>query len=140
MEQTFEKCRAATVGTSVDGRLVTAEKSLKTIRNELESHDLNLAKLESITGELSVLPQTAEHLAAIARFQKACAAQGQPGSNMLVSLATSMEKVLPRATLADLRPAQEAEISLARNEKESFQVLVLPAAADLKQVTVTPAT
>lgn len=137
VEQTFEKCRAASVGASVDGRLAAAERRLKTVRSELESQDLTLAKLETITGELSVLPQMAEHLAAIARFQKVCAAQGQPGSNMLVGLATSMEKVLPRATLGDPQPAREVEISLARNEKESVQVLVLPAAADLKQVAIT---
>jgi hypothetical protein len=137
VEQTFAKCRAASAEASADGQFAAAERRLKTIRSQLESQDLTLARLESITEELPVLAQTAERLAAIARFQKACVAEGRPGSNMLVGLATSLEKVLPRATLAELQPAREVEISLARNEKESFQMLVLTVARDLKQVTVT---
>lgn len=136
-KQALDKCRAASRGGSVDGQFAAAEQRLQNIRSELESQHLTMAKLETIARELSAMPQTAEHLAAVARFQKACVAQGQPGSNMLVGLATSMEKVLPRAIQADPRPAREAEISLARHEKESFQVLVLPMAEDLKQVRVT---
>jgi hypothetical protein len=80
--------------------------------------------------------QKAERLASIERFQKACADLGRP-TNLLVGLATSMEKVLPRDTPFELKPMHEIEISLARNEKESFQVVVLPVAAALKKVLVS---
>ena len=78
----------------------------------------------------------AERLAAMARFQKACADAGQYSPNLLVGLATSMEKILPRDMPFDLQPASEIELSLARNEKESFQIAVLPLAGALKQVSV----
>jgi len=47
-----------------------------------------------------------------------------------------MEKVLPRTAELGVEPAREIELSLARNEKESFQVVVVPVAADAKQVAV----
>jgi hypothetical protein len=81
--------------------------------------------------------KTAERTGAIARFQKACADAGQPSSHLLVGLATSMEKILPRETPFDLTPAREIEVSLARNEKESFQLVVVAAGKPLKKVSVS---
>jgi len=43
-----------------------------------------------------------------------------------VGFATSMEKVLPRAAPLSLAVQDKIELSLARNEKESFQVVVAP--------------
>ncbi len=70
------------------------------------------------------------------RFQKACADAGQPAKEFLVGVASSMEKILPRDTPFELQPARAIELSLARNERESFQVAVLPVAAGLKHVAV----
>jgi hypothetical protein len=47
-------------------------------------------------------------------------------SDVIVGTATSMQKILPRGTAAQVQPVRDVAISLARNEKESFQVLVLP--------------
>jgi hypothetical protein len=81
-------------------------------------------------------PQKAQRVASIARFQQACRAAGRPESNMLVGLATSTEKVLPRDAAFNIVPARPIELRLARNEKESIQVAVLPAAEALRKVSV----
>jgi len=82
-------------------------------------------------------PQSGERDRSITRFQEACRAIGQPVDAMLVGFAPSTEKILPRGAAFDVRPAREVDISLARNEKESFQVAVLPVAGALRKVTVS---
>ncbi len=56
--------------------------------------------------------------------------------DIVVGTATSMEKILPRAGAPEVQPAREVALSLARNEKESFQVLVLPREQPLTGVHV----
>jgi hypothetical protein len=41
--------------------------------------------------------------------------------DVAVGFASSMEKVLPRAAVTDLRVSREASLSLACNEKEAIQ-------------------
>lgn len=103
----------------------------------LASIPLTLGAPAESTGEPTPAPHVAERAAAVARLQKACADLGRPATNLLVGLATSMEKLLPREMPFDLEPARDLEVSLARNEKESFQIAVLPVTAPLKQVAVS---
>jgi hypothetical protein len=56
--------------------------------------------------------------------------------DVVVGFATSMEKVLPRAGVPNLTTAREVTLALARNEKESFQVIALPLEADLPAVSM----
>ncbi len=56
---------------------------------------------------------------------------------MLAGFATSMEKILPRHMSFELTVAKKIEVSLARNEKESFQVAVFPVGDGLKQTPRT---
>ncbi len=56
--------------------------------------------------------------------------------DVVVGFATSMEKILPRADKPDVKMLTRVELSLARGEKESFQVVVMPGRADLKQTAV----
>jgi len=70
-------------------------------------------------------------------FQKSYQKLGMPENGMLVGFATSMEKILPRDMPFELTVAKEVEISLARNEKESFQVAVMSVGKDLQKVSVT---
>lgn len=60
-----------------------------------------------------------------------CSAEG---GTVLVGTATSMEKVLPRGGDTRVVAATEVTLSLARNEKESVQILVQPQSQSLKQV------
>ncbi|MEN6642621.1 MAG: hypothetical protein ABFE08_09255 [Armatimonadia bacterium] len=57
-------------------------------------------------------------------------------SDVVVGFATSMEKVLPRGVPPTFRLAPDASLALARNEKESLQVVVLPCEQPLKRVQV----
>lgn len=57
-------------------------------------------------------------------------------NDVVVGVASSMEKVLPRAPLSPLSVADHIAVSLARNEKESFQIIVLPCERALKKVRV----
>jgi len=54
----------------------------------------------------------------------------------VVAFATSMDKILPRTGTAPPQGKSPPELKLARNEKESFQVIVLPRREDIKQVWV----
>ena len=56
--------------------------------------------------------------------------------NVIIGFATGMEKLMPRDMAPELKIATAMSISLARNEKEAFQVGILPLAHDLKNVNV----
>jgi hypothetical protein len=57
-----------------------------------------------------------------------------PRAGLAIGFASSMEKVLPRWGALPATATNRVAVSLARNEKESFQVLVLAGESDLKQV------
>ena len=135
-EQALAKAREAAGGLPLFAEL---EKRLAAIRAELAAPDLTLARLTALGDELAALPAKAERGVAVAKFRQACREKGQTAAGMLLGLATSMEKILPRDAPFELTPAGVAEISLARNEKESFQVVVLPAAEALHKVAVSAA-
>jgi len=73
----------------------------------------------------------------VARFQRAVDALGLESSPILVGFATSMEKILPRDVPFELAVAKDVDVHVARNEKESFQVAVMPRKEALKKVSVT---
>lgn len=60
----------------------------------------------------------------------------QEMKGLVVGFASSMEKILPRAGTPQITSASRAELSLARYEKESLQVIVIPNESDVKQVSV----
>ena len=76
------------------------------------------------------------HLRAYCRFREACLKAGQDTSKMCVGLASSMVKVLPRGAEIPAVPVTEATMRLARNERESVQVVVTPGDRDLANVRV----
>ena len=58
------------------------------------------------------------------------------GSDVIVGFATSMEKILPRVGIGLVQVKSQVELKLARNENESFQVIVLPCGKDIRNVSV----
>ena len=98
---------------------------------------LSFAATKASAAEPAAPSQKAERSASIARFQQACADLRLPSTNLLVGVASSMEKILPRETPFHLTPARKVELSLARNEKESFQVVVVAAASPVTKVSVS---
>ncbi len=103
-------------------------------------------------GDEEVLQASAELLTvqdAVARTEAVVAArmgfeqvrkqvETAPGSaeGLGAGFASSMEKVLPRAGVPELRMSTEASLSVARNEKESLQLVVIPFERDLPKVRV----
>jgi len=78
-----------------------------------------------------------ERAVSLERFQKAFDAIGFGNSPVVVGFATSMEKILPRDTCVEVNVAGGVEVNLARNEKESFQIVVTPRDEGLHNVAVT---
>jgi len=113
------------------------EERLGTVQKELRSPDLTPARLEDLKREVAAIPNRADRAISVLRLQRGCPALGQPSSRMLVGFTTSMAKVLPRDMPFEVQVSRGIELNLARNEKESFQVAVLPVGDGLKQVKVS---
>ena len=62
--------------------------------------------------------------------------RGTADNDVLVAFATSMDKILPRIGTARPQGKSPPKLKLARNEKESFQVIVQPRCQDIKRVWV----
>ena len=90
-------------------------------------------KLESAKSEFEA---ARAHLRAYCNFREACLKAGQDTTKMCVGLASSMVKVLPRGDAIPAVAATEATVRLARNERESVQVVVAPGDRDLENVRV----
>ncbi len=85
----------------------------------------------------SATPAPADQRAAsVARFQKALDGAGLGNSPIMAGFATSTEKILPRDVPFDLTVAKSIELGVARNEKESFQLVLMPREGALKKVSV----
>lgn len=94
---------------------------------------------ERLAKALARVESTVTVRAAFEAVRPAVQADGPKRDEVVFGFATSMEKVLPRAAMPQLTVAAKTELSLARNEKESFQVVVMPCERDLKQVRVCTA-
>lgn len=92
-----------------------------------DQHSALVAQLEGLQREVAV---RIEFETIRAQVQTDATA----AKDLVVGFASSMEKVLPRAGAPHITLASRTELSLARYEKESFQVIVMPCGADVKQV------
>ncbi|MBT3290177.1 MAG: DUF4091 domain-containing protein [Victivallales bacterium] len=89
-----------------------------------------------LTARLASLESLVQLRARFARLGSAVTVGTPPRADLAVAFATSMEKVLPRAMSSSLTIATKMLVSLAQNEKESFQVIVLPCERDVKSVRI----
>jgi hypothetical protein len=90
----------------------------------------------SLQAELARLESLTRFRAAFAQFRREVQAGPEPRADVAVGFATSMEKILPRGAPISVTATNRLEVSLARNEKGSFQVLVLPCDRPLRDVRV----
>lgn len=144
VEQTVAKGRLESL--AIDGNAQVRECAqslfaqfdtrLTGLRAKLVASDLTTARLDAINEELAVLPSEIDRAVSVLRFRKAYGDTGLPSSDMFVGVATSMEKIPPRGMPFNLPAARDVELSLAKNEKESLQIAVLPAVGSLRNVTV----
>jgi len=63
-------------------------------------------------------------------------AENPKGNDVVVGFATSMEKILPKVDIGTIQMRSGVELELARNETESFQVVIIPCREDIKQVGI----
>lgn len=94
-----------------------------------DRRDALVAALESLQKEVSVRTE-------FETIREQVQADATVAKGLVVGFASSMVKVLPRAGMPNITLASRAELSLARYEKESLQVIVIPCEADAQQVSV----
>ena len=63
--------------------------------------------------------------------------QNEGDSSFAIGFATAMEKLLPMDMPLPIKAATEVNLTLAKNEKESFQLVVLPFDKQLQNVKIT---
>ena len=73
---------------------------------------------------------------AFERIRPQVAQDAESGRGIVVGTVDSMTKVLPRAALPELEISPAVELAAARNETESFQVVVLPMEASAQDVSL----
>jgi hypothetical protein len=128
------------VATWANAVLADVEKEVTAYAERAARADAALLGEQSVPGRLqsrlAELESRVRLRAGFARLGPAVQAGKEPRTDLVVGFATSMEKVLPRALATPLAVSAQQELSLAQNEKESFQVIVLPCERDVKGVCV----
>ncbi len=118
---------------ALEARLANFKQAVARADAAVLEADRNVTSLRGELGRLESLIQFRAGFEAVrARVQ----ANPAVGNDIAVGFGTSMEKVLPREVPVSARTTNAIETALARNEKESFQVLVLPCERDLRRVQV----
>jgi len=123
----------------VEAELGRVRERLAGVVARARSEDVTLAELDGLADQLQALPKHCARLASRLAFERDAADHGLQNDRLLVGFATSMEKVLPRDVPFSVQCRKDWEVALARHEKESFQVLVLPRSEGLRGVVITPA-
>ena len=96
----------------------------------------SLSELAKIQEEIQRIPGQFERDLAVLALELEFNRKVSKRSPFLVGFATSMEKILPYDRPFQLQVSDSISVSLARAEKEGFQVCVLPRENDLKKVQV----
>ena len=131
-----EICDSPRMQQRADAEIAKLKAHLAAIKAEVKSPNITLARVSKLREFLDRLPRRCERLASLLRFEKEYVRLGLPDNGMLIGFATSMEKILPRHMPFTLTAAKEAHVRLARNEKESLQVAVIPTRQPLRKVSV----
>lgn len=109
---------------------------LQALRAQLDSPTLALAQLADMQAEMARITKLPDRIVSAFKFEKEFDKLGFGNTPMIVGFATSMEKILPRDVPFELTVSKEIGLSLARNEKEAFQIAVLPRSDGLRRVAV----
>lgn len=129
-----DKCKSL-LGKADDSRLTILTKELDLIQ---KSDNSNLDKLIHASDRVDVITGQLNRLLSLLTLRDSLKKLDIPTDTMLVGLASSAKKVLPRDVPVDLEAVKTISISAARNEKESFQIAVTPSGiSTLKGVTVS---
>ncbi len=135
--QVLKKLCEAAKRQQADAEIASVTARIQAMRDEAQSQSVTLERLSELGEELAQLRLASEGFVSTMRLHMAYAKLGIPQSGMVVGFASSMEKILPRVRPDELLFARNIEMSLARNEKESFQIAVLPDTEALRKVSVS---
>jgi len=114
-----------------------AAESLRDIRRLLNAPDTSAEVLAALGDRIDRARLTLARVPSIVAFDQACERAGtRRDKEVLVGLASSMVKLMPRDLPLELAPAKAIKLSAARNETESVQLAVLPLRRGLSQVAL----
>ncbi len=129
-------CAAPALRRRAASATAALEARIQAVRAAAGKEPATPALLDAWGAALEPLPRACERLQSEFRAQAAWLGLGHPDAGPRVGFATAMEKLLPRDAPFDLTVTNAWGVSLARNEKESFQVAVLAADGALEGVSV----
>ncbi|MBM3497472.1 MAG: hypothetical protein FJX74_02270, partial [Armatimonadetes bacterium] len=131
---------SAQVSAWIDGSLDALEARLAELEERLAQADESVltvpAGLAAVRTELVRLGSLAAARMGFEAIRSGVQARGTAREDVVVGFATSMQKVLPRAGVPELQTTRTVSLSLAQNEKEAFQVIVMPLEAALEGAEV----
>jgi hypothetical protein len=140
-----ERVNKVTVGTPAvavwaEKLLAENEARIATFAEQVAQGDPQVLQSAQLITDLRLSTARMESLVALrAEFEgvRQVVQVGPAGrSDILVGFASSMEKILPRAGTPAVKTTRTASLTLARNEKEALQVVVLPVEAAAQRVAV----
>lgn len=136
--QLVSRCASAEERQSVVNHLEDHQAGLSECVHLLQAgKQLSIAQLEGLSTRLGQLTHRVDKLGNLVDLGKANADHQPAQSNLLVGLATSMNKVLPRDYPSELQVPRSVVLRCARNEAESLQLVVTPRAGTLESVRVS---
>ena len=136
VDKAIAKCEAsAGVGSAW---AVSLKAKAKDLRTALESPETSQEKLAGFSEQADEIIARPGRVRQLADMQRSCEKASLPTDAMIVGWASSTEKILPRDMLFAVNVSKFIAISAARNEKESFQIVVTPSGVEkLRKVSVT---
>jgi hypothetical protein len=114
------------LGSTSDVRIAAIRAKLNKLQSAATNPDAAIDLLANFSDIASNITMECGRLQSLVFLQKACEKQGIPTSPMLIGFANSMQKIVPQDMAVDLKAAKTVNLSVARNEKEAFQVAITP--------------
>ncbi len=96
----------------------------------------NLDALKSVVVDMESIERELQEIRRYFAFKGDCEAAGFRNPDMLAGIASSMVKVMPKHVAFDATPMRTVNLSLARHEWESFQMVVMGNGKGLENVSV----
>ena len=115
----------------------SASESLRDIRRLLNTPGISVKSLAALGNRIDRAGLALARVPSIVAFDQACERAGtRHDKDVLVGLASSMLKLMPRELPLELAPARAIKLSAARNEVESAQIAVIPLRQTLSKVAL----
>ena len=115
----------------------SAQETFQDIRRLLNAPDISVDTVSALGERIDRASLALARVPSIVAFDQTCERAGtRRDEEVLVGMASSMVKLMPRELPLELAPAKAIKLSAARNETESVQLAVLPLRRALSQVAL----